>query len=122
MLGSPMTDPSLALPILSVNVGLPAPLGTVNGRPVLSGIRKTPLTGESAQLSRTNLDGEAQADLSVHGGPDKAVYAYPAGHWPSWKAEHGLEAGPASFGENLTLGGALEDELRIGDIFAWGEA
>ena len=122
MPGSGMADPALDLPILSVNVGRPALLGEAGGRPVLSAIRKSPLRGDSVVLGKTNLAGDAQADLSVHGGVDKAVYAYPAAHWPAWQAEQGLVAGPASFGENLTLGGALEDAIRIGDVFAWGEA
>jgi MOSC domain-containing protein YiiM len=88
----------------------------------VSGIRKTPLTGDSVFLGKTNLAGDGQADLMAHGGPDKAVYAYGAGHWPAWKAEHGLAACPASFGENLTVAGPLEDEIRIGDVFAWGDA
>src|SRR5262249_14780537 len=118
----PMSDLALVLPIRSVNVGLPAPIGVAQGRPVLSGIRKAPLAGDTVRLGATNLAGDGQADLEVHGGPDKAVYAYGAGHWPAWRAELGLAPGPASFGENLTLDGPLETEIRIGDIFAWGDA
>lgn len=117
-----MPDPTLILPVLSVNVGVPALLGEAQGRPVVSAIRKTPLTGDSVLLGKTNLAGDRQADLISHGGADKAVYAYGAGHWPAWQAEHGLAAGPASFGENLTVAGPLEDMIRIGDVFAWGDA
>lgn len=117
-----MTSPPLTLALLSVNVGLPAIIGKAHGAPVLSGIRKTKAAGTTILLTETNLAGDRQADLSVHGGPDKAVYAYPAGHWPVWRAEHGLAAGPGSFGENLTYEGATEEEIRIGDVFAWGDA
>lgn len=72
-------------------------------------------------VDTTNIAGDGQADLTVHGGADKAVYAYPADHWPWWKAEAGFDAAPASFGENLTLRGADEHAIRIGDQFAWGQ-
>jgi len=111
---------SLALSLLAVSVGKPASLGTWHGEPVTSAIRKTPISARAVAVGATNIEGDGQADLSVHGGPDKAVYAYPADHWPWWKTEAGFDAAPASFGENLTLQGGDEQAVRIGDRFVWG--
>jgi len=111
---------TLALDLLSVNVGMPAPLGTWQGERIISGIRKAPDSGPRVAVGATNIDGDGQADLTVHGGPDKAVYIYPADHWPWWKAQAQFEAAPASFGENLTVRGADEHAIRIGDVFHWG--
>lgn len=66
--------------------------------------------------------GDRPADLTFHGGPDKAVYAYPADHLPRWNEELGTTFGPGTFGENLTTRGWLEDEVCIGDVWAWGDA
>jgi MOSC domain-containing protein YiiM len=112
----------LALPILSVNVARPALLGMRGATPVMSGIRKRPVRETEIKLDTCNLEGDGQADLVNHGGADKAVYGYPAAHWSYWRAEHGLSCGAGTFGENLTLDGAGEDEVRIGDVYAWGDA
>lgn len=112
----------LTLSILSVNVGRPALLGMRNGTAVMSGIRKRPVHEAQLKLDLLNLEGDGQADLVSHGGTDKAVYGYPAVHWPYWNAEHGLSCGAGTFGENLTLDGAVENEVRIGDVYAWGDA
>jgi MOSC domain-containing protein YiiM len=112
----------LTLAVLSVNVGRPALLGSRAGKAVLSGIRKKPVAEPALELDALNLSGDGQADRVNHGGVDKAVYAYPSAHWPRWQAEHGLSCRAATFGENLTLAGASEEEVRIGDVFAWGEA
>jgi MOSC domain-containing protein YiiM len=109
------------LHLLSVSVGKPRIIGAVHGEPVLSGIAKHPVTDDIVQVSATNITGDAQADLAVHGGPDKAVYIYPSDHWPWWKDEHGLSCAPATFGENLTLHGADETQIHIGDRFRWGD-
>ena len=109
--------------LVSVNVGLPRVIGNTRwGKPIRSGIVKQPVTTASIFLDRLNLDGDRQADLTVHGGRDKAVYAYPVEHLPRWNDELGTHFGPGTFGENLTMAGWLEDEVRIGDIWAWGEA
>jgi MOSC domain-containing protein YiiM len=109
--------------LVSVNVALPKVIGTLrNGEEIVSGIAKRPVGGETLRLDPLNLEGDRQADLSVHGGPDKAVYAYPAEHLPVWNAELGTAFGPGTFGENLTTEGMLEDEVRIGDVWAWGDA
>jgi MOSC domain-containing protein YiiM len=112
----------MKLRILSVNVAQPRVIGLVNGEPVRSGIDKRPLEKDTVFVGATDIDGDAQADLSVHGGPDKAVYAYPVEHWSWWEREKALACAPGTFGENLTLEGADETELAIGDRFAWGDA
>jgi MOSC domain-containing protein YiiM len=112
---------SLRLEILAVSVGMPAPLGVWQGEPIVSGIRKAPVHRAAIIVGETNIDGDGQADPDVHGGTDKAIYAYPADHWPWWKAEAGFDATPAAFGENLTVRGADEHAVRIGDQFQWGE-
>jgi MOSC domain-containing protein YiiM len=107
--------------VRSVNVGIARPL-MAGGRRVLSGIGKHAVSGPVA-VARLGLAGDEQADLSVHGGLDKAVYAYPAEHAAFWQArrqEHGVslfdEAVPGGFvGENLTLQGLLEPQVWVGD-------
>ncbi|MDQ3947132.1 MAG: MOSC domain-containing protein [Actinomycetota bacterium] len=110
--------------LVSVNVGLPAVIGTRRGRPVRSGIVKRPVTGvETLKLSELNLEGDRQADLSVHGGPEKAVYAYASEHLPAWRAELARpDVAPAFFGENLSTEGVIESDVAIGDVWAWGDA
>jgi MOSC domain-containing protein YiiM len=112
----------MELAILSVNVGAVRAIGTQHGEAVLSAIAKQPLAKDSVRVGALGLEGDAQADLSAHGGVDKAVYAYPADHWPWWQNTHGLDCAPARFGENLTLKGADESAVAIGDRFRWGEA
>ena len=73
-------------------------------------------------VRRLNLDGDRQADLSVHGGPDKAVYCYPAEHYEAWQSELGRELDYGTFGENLTVSGLLEDNLHIDDVLTVGDA
>ena len=74
-------------------------------------------------LRTLNLDGDRQADLSVHGGISKAVYAYPSEHYQFWRDElPDLELQPAMFGENFTSEGLFEDEINVGDRFRVGEA
>ena len=107
--------------LLSVNVGA-ARLLRVGGRTVLSGIRKSPVDGPVA-VGALGLAGDEQADLNVHGGLQKAVYAYPSEHLPYWQAARRAggaslfdEALPAGFmGENLTVQGLLEHEVYVGD-------
>ncbi len=107
--------------IVSVNVGLPREV-IWKGKKVMTGIFKEPV--KSRVLMRTlNLDGDRQADLSVHGGSSKAVYAYPSEHYPYWRNELPEMPLPwASFGENLTVEGMLEKEINIGDQFRVGTA
>lgn len=107
--------------IVSVNVGLPRPV-TWRGRRIMTGIFKEPVEGR-VRMRKLNLDGDGQADLSVHGGTDKAVYVYPSEHYPFWRRELELDGLPwGSFGENLTTEGWWEDEAHIGDRFRAGSA
>lgn len=110
--------------LVSVNVAQPEVIGERRGKSVLSGIRKRPVTSERVVIGSTNLGGDAQADLRVHGGPDKAVYAYPSEHAPWWTEQlrPATPFGPGSFGENLTTAGALETHVCIGDQWRWGSA
>lgn len=107
--------------VVSVSVGKPRPVPW-RGRTTLSAIFKAPVAGRVA-VRRHNLDGDRQADLRVHGGPDKAVYAYPSEHY-AWWAEQlpGAELPPAAFGENLTTAALIETEVRIGDEYRVGTA
>ena len=84
----------------SVYVGEPSVLGYRRELPVLSGITKARATAPELKLTELNLDGDRQADLTVHGGPDKAVYVYPAEHYAAWR-EDGFEVSTADFGENI---------------------
>ena len=112
----------LELRVLSVNVARPFLVGLDRGEALVSAIQKEPVTSTAIEIGKTNLAGDAQADLEHHGGPDKAVYAYPADHWPWWEEEHDLLCRPGGFGENLTLQGADETSVAIGDRFQWGTA
>ena len=107
--------------LVSVNVGLPREVEW-RGRTVTTGIFKSPVEGR-ARVRTLNLDGDRQADLSVHGGPTKAVYVYPGEHYAYWRQElPGVDLPPGSFGENLTTEGLRETEVRIGDRFRVGSA
>ena len=107
--------------VVSVNVGTPREVES-NGQVVRTGIFKSPVPGRVA-VGRLNLAGDAQADLEVHGGIDKAVYAYPSEHYPAWRQElPELEFPWGAFGENLTIAGLHEDGVRIGDRLRIGTA
>jgi MOSC domain-containing protein YiiM len=108
--------------VVSLNVGMPQPLMTPGKGEVLSGIVKAPVTGRRRVL-RHNVDGDGQANLVVHGGETKAVYAYPYEHYGPWSRELGRQGLPMGlFGENLTTEGLLESIVRIGDRFGIGTA
>lgn len=111
----------MTMSLISVNVGLPK---TVQWRdqPVTTGIFKSPVDGPIA-LRRHNLDGDQQADLSVHGGPTKAVYVYPTQHYDYWRGElPAVELGWGHFGENFSVDGVDEESICIGDEFSVGTA
>jgi MOSC domain-containing protein YiiM len=102
-------------------VGKPQ-LVIVNDQPVSTGIFKEPIA-DRVMLRTLNLDGDRQADLSVHGGPYKAVYVYPSEHYLFWKHElPEMELPWGMFGENLTTTGLFETETHIGDRFRVGSA
>ncbi len=107
--------------LLSVNIGRPQ-LVMRNGAAVSTAIYKKPIAGRVV-LRTLNLDGDRQADLSVHGGPSKAVYLYPSEHYAFWQAEFpDTEFEPGMFGENFTTLGLSEPETNIGDKFRIGDA
>jgi MOSC domain-containing protein YiiM len=107
--------------LLSVNVGLPREV-MWHGTSVATGIFKEPVEGRVA-LRTLNLDGDRQADLSVHGGPYKAVYCYPLTHYDYWKKElPGRELPVGIFGENFTLDSFDEDSICLGDRYSAGSA
>jgi MOSC domain-containing protein YiiM len=107
--------------VVSVNVGMPREVDW-QGRKVVTGIFKEPVPGR-VMVRPLNLDGDGQADLTVHGGVNKAVYAYPSEHYAYWRVElPGVDLPWGMFGENFTTEGLLEDTVYIGDRFRIGEA
>ena len=107
--------------VISVNVGQPRKL-FLKGEIVETGINKAPVQGRVA-VRRLNLDGDRQADLTVHGGVDKAVYAYPAEHYEYWQEQFPeMDLPWGMFGENLSLTGLFEDTVHIGDQLQVGTA
>lgn len=107
--------------LVSVNVGLSREV-TWKGKTVSTGIFKEPIN-HRVMVRLLNLDGDGQADLTVHGGLDKAVYVYPFEHYDYWRSElPDTELTPGIFGENFTVTGFQEEELNIGDRFRVGTA
>ena len=107
--------------LISVNVGQPRDV-VVKGKQVRTGIFKEPVDGR-VPLRTLNLEGDRQADLSVHGGPSKAVYVYPSEHYQYWRKElPGMSLPWGMFGENFTTEGLLEDQVRVGDRYRIGSA
>jgi MOSC domain-containing protein YiiM len=107
--------------IVSVNVGLPREV-VWKGITVQTAIFKEPVAGAVA-IRELNLTGDQQADLAVHGGSEKAVYAYPAEHYEYWRKQlSGVSLSWGAFGENLTTEGLGEDTLSIGDLLRVGSA
>lgn len=105
--------------IVSVNVGQPRQIETPRGI-VVSSIFKSPVAGRVA-VRRHNLEGDRQADLRVHGGPNKAVYAYSSEHYPYWTQQlPDTDLVFGNFGENLTITGLTEEEAHIGDQYRIG--
>ena len=107
--------------VLSVNVGLPREVFW-RGKSVTTGIFKEPVSSP-VRIRTLNLDGDRQADLRVHGGQDKAVYAYPAEFYELWRGERPELAFPwGQFGENLTTQGLRDEDVSVGDRFRVGTA
>jgi MOSC domain-containing protein YiiM len=107
--------------VVSVNVGRPAQIASRRGRALMSAIVKAPVSGR-VRAAGVNLEGDDQADRRVHGGPDKAVYAYAAEDTAWWEQELGRPLGPGAFGENLTTegidvsGAVIGERWRIGTV------
>ena len=107
--------------LVSVNVGLPRDVQWL-GKTVRTSIWKSPVEGR-IHVARFNLDGDRQSDLSVHGGPEKAVYVYPAEHYASWRRKlPGVDLPWGAFGENFTTQGLREDRVLVGDRIRVGSA
>jgi len=118
---SGMGTPTMKMQLLSVNVGQPRQV-VWKGRTITTGIFKEPVAGR-IPLRQHNLGGDAQADLSIHGGPYKAVYLYPAEHYAAWRQELPDMALPwGMFGENFTTEGILEATMHFGDRLRIGTA
>ncbi|MDR6554192.1 MOSC domain-containing protein [Paenibacillus qinlingensis] len=105
--------------ITSINVGLPQTIA-YRGKELTTGIYKTPVSS-SLFVSKIQIEGDGQADLTVHGGVDKAICVYPEEHYAYWETLRGYKLDVATFGENLTIRGLQEHEVRIGDTFAIDE-
>ncbi len=107
--------------LLSVNVGLPREIEWKE-KIVRTSIFKAPVPGR-VRVAKLNLEGDQQSDLTVHGGVDKAAYAYPSEHYPFWRREFpGMDLPWGVFGENFTTEGLLEETVHIGDHFRIGSA
>lgn len=107
--------------LVSLNIGLPREIEW-RGKTVRTSIFKTP-AGHRLRVTTLNLEGDQQADLSVHGGVDKAVYAYPSEHYEYWHRElPDVDLPWGVFGENLTVEGLLEENVRVGDRLRAGSA
>lgn len=113
--------------LLSIQVSLPREISAAQapapgGQSWRTGFFKIPVTG-AVWLGRANLTGDGQGDRKNHGGPDKAVLAYAAGHYPAWREELGCPDLPhGAFGENFTIAGLDEGSVCVGDVFAVGTA
>jgi MOSC domain-containing protein YiiM len=107
--------------VLYVSVGAPREV-VVDDRLVRTSIFKSPVSGR-IPIRNNNLAGDAQSDLSVHGGRAKAIYAYPHEHYAFWREQlPGVDLQPGHFGENLTIEGLLEHDVHVGDRLAVGSA
>src|SRR5215813_14007584 len=110
-----------SMKLLSVNVGLPREIEW-RGKIVRTSIFKAPVPGR-IRVAKLNVEGDQQSDLTVHGGIDKAVYAYPSEHYAFWRRElPGMDLPSGVFGENLTTEGLLEETLHIGDRLRVGSS
>jgi MOSC domain-containing protein YiiM len=107
--------------LLSISVGFPREVGW-RGKAVRTSIFKAPVSGR-VRVMRLNVNGDQQSDLSVHGGADKAIYAYPSEHYAFWRNElPGADFPWGAFGENLTTESLLEEKVHVGDRFRAGSA
>src|SRR4051812_49682258 len=105
--------------LVSVNVGRPREISSRRGRPLLSAIFKTPVEGR-VRVEGVNLAGDGQADRTVHGGPDKAVYAYAREDYDYWRHAEAMETSDGLFGENLTVLGLQLSDAVVGERWSVG--
>ncbi len=107
--------------LISINISLPKEVD-FEGQRVVTGIFKEPIEGRII-LRTLNLDGDKQADLTVHGGPDKAGYAYPIEHYVFWRKVYpDMKMSNGMLGENFTTEGLMEADVNVGDIFRIGSS
>jgi MOSC domain-containing protein YiiM len=117
--GSSFLSGELEGELISINVAMPRHIA-FRGQPVMTGIFKKPVSGP-VMVGSLNLEGDAQADLRVHGGLDKAVYVYQAENYVLWQRELGRALTYGTFGENLTVTMLGENSVCVGDVLAVGE-
>ena len=123
---TPIAPQPSAMQLVSVQVGRPRNLGAEGAaaaydKPWTTGYGKSIVSGP-VSCGRLNLEGDGQHDHRLHGGPEMAVLAYAAGHYPRWRDELAwADLRPGAFGENLTVAGAAEGSVCIGDVWALGE-
>ncbi|MCA1029408.1 MOSC domain-containing protein [Bacillus timonensis] len=110
----------MELLLKSINIGQVRDFPYEKGKVLHSGINKLPVDGK-VYVSSINIEGDEQADLKNHGGPNKAVCAYSYKHYPFWEKSLATQLTPGAFGENFTIDGFNEDEIFIGDIFEVGD-
>ncbi|WP_332694973.1 MOSC domain-containing protein [Halalkalibacter lacteus] len=108
--------------IISLNRGWSKNIADEGEKQIMSAIHKHPVSEAALYLSKTNLEGDEQADLINHGGVDKAVCVYPLEHYSYWEKKFGFAFSIGAFGENITLSGVPESKAFIGDMWKWGEA
>lgn len=106
--------------VLSINVGKPEVIGYQGDKPVVSAIAKKPITTVGVGVRFDGIIEDQQVDKTVHGGSEKAIYMFPSEHYAYWSQWLGRDLATPSFGENLSISGLLEHEVREGDIFTWG--
>lgn len=106
--------------VLSLNIAAPR-LVEFNGQTSATGIFKEPVAGRR-RVTKLTIEGDHQVDRRLHGGFNKAVYAYPSEHYPGWEEFLSAKFGPGQFGENLTVEGLLEESVHLGDQFRIGTA
>lgn len=113
------------LKIIGLQTGMPRTLGTADAADQMDREWTTGFFKESVadvrRVTRLGIEGDGQADLVHHGGPDKAINVYPAGHYASWAEELGLTLPAGAFGENFTTTGLTEVDLCVGDVFSAGD-
>ncbi|MNI40051.1 6-N-hydroxylaminopurine resistance protein [compost metagenome] len=110
----------MKMEVISLNVGKPVTVD-YRGKPLETGIYKLPASGP-VQLLALGFEGDGQADLVNHGGPDRAVCVYPIEHYKYWEEHLGKQLEYSAFGENITISGLLETEVCIGDVYEIGSA
>ncbi|MEQ6375672.1 MOSC domain-containing protein [Bacillaceae bacterium S4-13-56] len=107
--------------IQSIFIGKPQTFISKQGKEIHTAFRKNPVE-QNIFLGKLNFEGDLQADLEHHGGPDKAVCVYPFDHYSYWEKVYGRSFSLGAFGENITVQHLTENEVSIGDVFSLGEA